>query len=332
MLLIYVLAGPCLFSQEVKEDELLFMFYNVENLFDTSDDSLQGDDEFLPEGSRRWNTARYNRKINSVYKVIAAAGGSKPPAFIALCETENRRVLEDLLNDTYLVKFNYGIIHADSPDSRGIDVCMLFDRDVACLIDYSLLIPPTEPGVSFTSRGILRSRLKVGNDTLVFFINHWPSRRGGVLAGEELRISLAGLLASKCDSILNEPNSRAAIIIAGDFNCEPDENPLSDGQAELVNLAGLLPRNAQLSYRYQGRWEMIDQVIVSRSMLGNETGFSTRSEFFRVFAPEFLFQSDPNYPGKSPWPTYRGYGYSGGFSDHLPLLLLLKRTAHRQPD
>ena len=43
--------------------------YNVENLFDTYDDSLTSDEEFLPEGDRYWNTYKYYQKINNIYKV-----------------------------------------------------------------------------------------------------------------------------------------------------------------------------------------------------------------------------------------------------------------------
>jgi hypothetical protein len=112
------------------------MFYNVENLFDIYNDPLTDDDEFLPSGVRRWNYKRYSRKINSVYKTIMAAGEWEPPAVVAFCEIENRKVVEYLVNGTYLSKYNYRIIHEDSPDERGIDVCLIYRQGMFFIPDY----------------------------------------------------------------------------------------------------------------------------------------------------------------------------------------------------
>jgi hypothetical protein len=76
------------------------MFYNVENFFDIYDDSLTDDNGFLPDGVMRWNSVRYEKKTNSLYKTIIAAGEWEPPAVIAFCEIEKRKVLENLIYDT----------------------------------------------------------------------------------------------------------------------------------------------------------------------------------------------------------------------------------------
>ena len=73
-----------------------------------------------------------------------------------------------------------------------------------------------------------------------------------------------------------------------------------------------------------GTWEMIDQVIVSESLIHRKKGLYTDKDLFRVFKPDFLLTKDPKYPGLTPLSTYRGYRYQGGFSDHLPVLLDLK--------
>ena len=79
-------------------------------------DTLKDDNDFLPGGLMRWNITRYNKKINSLYKTIVAAGEWNPPAVVAFCEVENRKVLEDIVYGTYLSKYNYSIIHEESPD------------------------------------------------------------------------------------------------------------------------------------------------------------------------------------------------------------------------
>jgi predicted extracellular nuclease len=314
------------YSQEAAKPPVRLMFYNVENLFDTSNDTLTEDDEFLPLGLRRWNSRRYYSKISSVFKAIVAAGEWHPPAIIGLCEVENRKVLEDLVYGTNLSRYNYGIVHKDSPDPRGIDVCLIYLKDVATIVSYRYLVPADAGSDKFETRSVLYAKFLITDDTLHLFVNHWPSRRGGVLAGEDQRLSIARMVKSKADSIASASDGKAAIIIMGDFNSTPDDNVLNQlsgtysSGLPMVNLAADIPSQTG-SYRYMGTWEMIDQVIVSEMLVKNEGGLLKEPALFKVFRPSFLLMNDPVYPGLSPFPTYRGYRYQGGFSDHLPVLL-----------
>jgi hypothetical protein len=326
-LLLNFLFAAELFSQESGPDNIRLMFYNTENLFDTVNDTLKEDDEFLPEGSRRWNLKRYNSKINALYKTIVAAGGWKPPAVVAMCEIEKRAVLEDLVYNTFLMKFNYGIVHEESPDPRGIDVCMIYDRNVISLLDYCYWIPKNESGGKFSSRSILYARLLIRSDTLHLIVNHWPSRRGGVLAGEGTRMNLAKLIMEKADSINRCYKYPAKIIIMGDFNCTPDDQEVSPFTDTIENFNGFVNFSekpavrGEGTYRYMGTWEMIDQVFVSASLLKGRQGLFSDEAKLKVFKPDFLLKRDRVYPGFSPFSTYRGYKYQAGFSDHLPVLL-----------
>lgn len=304
------------------------MFYNVENLFDTFNDSLTDDDEFLPGGLMRWNQARYNKKINSVYKVIVAAGGWNPPAIIGLCEIENRKVLEDLVYGTMLSKYSYGIIHNDSPDPRGIDVCMIFRKDLVHVIEYRSWIPEYIDKAEFHSRSILYAKCAISDDTIHIILNHWPSRRGGVLAGEPLRKEISDMIRNAVDSIGGSSPVAAKIIILGDFNCSPDDpviqglvNPEHSKSPDLVNLAERTKSDNSGTYRYLGAWETLDQIIVSSELLKCKKGLFTDRNNFRIFMPDFLLKSESKYPGLAPFSTYKGYRYQGGFSDHLPVLL-----------
>jgi hypothetical protein len=302
-----------------ESQRLRIMFYNVENFFDVTDDSLKEDNEFLPNGLMRWNSNRYYKKQNSLYKTIIAAGEWNPPAIIAFCEVEHRQILEDLCYKSYLTKFHYDIIHEESPDRRGIDVCLIFRKDLVKLIHYEYLIPNN--GQFFTSRSVLYSEFGIGDDTIHLFVNHWPSRRGGILAGDEIRHNIASMIRVKVDSITGRCRN-SKIIITGDLNCSPDDEIIREFLAsDLINLSDSLNSKGIGSYRYAGNWEMIDQAIVSRSLLSPMNGISTKPGFLRVFKPDFLLQKDSKYPGLSPFPTYRGYKYAGGYSDHLPILL-----------
>jgi hypothetical protein len=278
----------------------------------------------------RWNKSRYTQKVNSVYKVITAAGEWDPPAIIGLCEIEKRKILEDLTTLTYLSKFKYEIIHKESPDSRGIDVCLIFRKDLSDLLYYRYLIPADYNAETFATRSILYSKWLIKGDTIHLFLNHWPSRRGGVLAGEPRRESIARMLRIKTDSIFDAQNGEAKIIIAGDFNCSPadnevsvltEENSIGKSSGKFVNLTADLSRKGSGTYRYQGTWEMIDQIMVSETLLNSMKGICTSHDGLKIFKPEFLLVKDPRYPGYTPFSTYSGYRYQGGFSDHLPLII-----------
>lgn len=325
IVLVYFTIPDELLCQKPESEHLRLMSYNVENLFDIKNDSLTKDDDFLPDGVMRWNYSRYTKKLNSVYKTIVSAGEWSIPDIIAFCEVENRRVLQDLLFKTYLSKYEFGIVHDESPDLRGIDVCCIYNKKSVELIDYRYLIPD---GIKeFHSRSVLYARFMANTDTLHLFVNHWPSRRGGSLAAEDMRISIARMVHEVCDSVFRVTSGRAKIIICGDLNSSPGDIEIetllrSDfSYSGLINLSEKLAAKGEGSYRYKGMWEMIDQVIVSGSLINNKSGWGTESNYFRIFKPGFLLEKDPLYPGFSPFSTYRGYKYNGGFSDHLPVLL-----------
>jgi hypothetical protein len=323
------------FPQNSDSLSLRLMFYNVENLFDIYDDIHRDDNDFMPDGLMRWNLTRYKKKVNSVYQTIVASGDWNTPAIIGFCEVENRSVLEDLIMGTYLAKYNFGIIHEESPDIRGIDVCLIYRKDLVRFLKYQYLIPSDIKREDYSTRSVLYSKFMIFEDTVHLFVNHWPSRRGGVLAGEEFRKSISEMIREKTDSISEKANGKAKVIIAGDFNCTPDDQEIltltmsditraNSKNNPLINLSEHLAGNGIGSYRFRGTWEMLDQVIVTEYLVNCEKGIYTREDFFRIFKPDFLLRKDPGYPGYSPFPTYLGYRYLGGFSDHLPVLLDLK--------
>jgi predicted extracellular nuclease len=317
------------FSQTQDLNTLRLMFYNVENLFDINDDTLKNDNDFLPSGVLRWNYKRYNTKINSLYKTIVMAGDWAPPEIVAMCEVENRKVLEDLIYGTYLSKFKYRIVHEESPDQRGIDVCLIYRSDLLSLITYEYWMPEGIKEEDFTTRKVLYFRFAFKHDTIHLVVNHWPSRRGGVLAGEGMRLDIAKMVREKIDSITRSSESVSKVIILGDFNSTPDDQEIkiltSDPQpsGHLINISEKPAEVGNGTYRYQGTWEMIDQVLVSESLLRSKEGLYTEAAWFSILKTDFLLMKDPKYPGFTPYATYRGYRYQGGFSDHLPVLLKL---------
>ncbi len=308
------------------------MFYNVENLFDTFDDPSTNDEEFLPTGERHWTEYRLSDKLEKIAKVIMAVGGWEAPEVIGLCEVENREILEKLLSYTSLKTIPYKIIHKQSPDRRGIDVALLFRSDAIEPIKYEYLEVSDSNNVDFKTRDILFfSGVVRGIDTLHFFVNHWPSRYGGLMETVEKRALAARVLKSKIDQLQKE-NSRAKIIIMGDLNDEPEDQSLlevlnsknnTDSVIDnaLYNLSAQFMKSNQGTHKYQSQWSVFDHIIVSGELLSSPKGIYSKVKDAHVYEAPFLLMKDKTYGGYKPHRTYIGYKYNGGFSDHLPVFL-----------
>ncbi len=311
------------------------IFYNVENLFDTVNEPGKNDEAFTPSGERRWNWYRLNNKLNNLYKAIVAAGEWEIPAVIGVCEVENRLVLEMLISKTGFSGSGYSIIHRNSADSRGIDVAILYRPEYFRLLDtlYESISFPFDSLA--TTRDILYVKGIAGiSDTLHIFVNHWPSRWGGQASSEPYRNYTAFVLRSLTDSIFSE-NPNASIIIMGDFNDEPEDVSLKkflgagfeydDPEAgNLYNISHSDNRNRQGSLKFQGEWFLFDQFIVSGSLLDGTAGLQTCARSVKVYVNRFLLVQDKIWFGYKPFRSYEGYRYTGGYSDHLPVIMDLR--------
>jgi predicted extracellular nuclease len=324
------------FSQAIPGEDrgdLRIMFYNVENLFDTTDDPSAQDDEFLPEGERHWTPMRYWNKINHLYKVVVALGGWRPPEIIGLCEVENRGVLEDLLKKTPLARYNYRIVHQDSPDERGIDVALLFLNEYLTVLS-TRYIPVTIAGEpEWKTRDILYlAGMTAPGDTLHLFVNHWPSRSGGQLETEHYRLEAARILRQEIERIFaDHPESN--VIVMGDFNDNPGDQSIQDVLGVEREMSPVrhemlynLSRNQEDqkvagSYKYQMSWDLMDQIIVSGKLLCEDEDLYVKRDGFRIFSPDFLLEEDKTNMGVKPFRTYSGFRYQNGFSDHLPVFI-----------
>jgi predicted extracellular nuclease len=310
----------------VAGQEFSVMFYNAENLFDTVDDTTRNDEEFLPGGDRRWTSGRYHKKISALSRAIAAAGEWELPALVGLCEVENEQVVSDLAFGDLLSAGRYGVVHRDSPDLRGIDVALLFRQDYFRIAEVRSWVPPRPGDHPFLSRNLLYAKAVMAHDTLHVIVCHFPSRRGGVLATQGAREEMARLLRAKTDSLLSVA-ADAAIIVMGDFNAGPDDEIMKSltFRGLMVNVSDRLVSGEQGTYRYQGQWEVIDQILISSSMALGSGPFRADPESVRVPDASFLLADDPDYPGKKPFATYAGFRWAGGYSDHLPVVITVSR-------
>lgn len=333
--LFFVIIGLCFsssFLHAQEESFVKFCFYNVENLFDTYDDSLTQDEEFLPEGDKSWSKARYYNKIDQIARTLTGIGGWKLPGIVGLCEIENIDVLYDLCEHRLLKASGYEIIHEDSPDRRGIDVALLYIPSKIEVIHSQWI------GISFPfdstilTRDILYVKGLIGHsDTLHIFINHWPSRWGGIESSMPKRLHVARILKHFSDSIL-QAGFDQHILIAGDMNDTPGDSSIlnvlgaseqvGDHPAELYNLMTLTDLEGPGgTLKYRADWDIFDQIIVSGSLLNSTEGLFV--EEADIYCPEYLLIEDEKYMGMKPYRTYLGPSYLGGFSDHLPVSTII---------
>ena len=305
------------------------MEYNVENLFDTRHDTLKHDDEYLPGGLRGWNYERYSQKLAHIAQVVVGVGEWTPPALIALCEIENGHCLNDLTRYSQLRQLNYKIVHYESDDARGVDVALLYQAHRFRPI-HSRPIRFVLPSGK-TTRDILYACGALPNgDTLHLFVNHFPSRLGGELESEPNRLFVAAQLRAAVDSV-QAVDADALIMIMGDFNDYPDNrsmlevlgaqpvagDSLPDGQ--LYNLTYALHQSGAIgSYRHDGQWGMLDQIVVSGALLNGSKATQIAADAAQVFAPDWLLEPDKPL-GTKPFRTYVGMRFNGGYSDHLPV-------------
>ncbi len=331
-LLILLLCTSPLSGQNKEAEDFRVVFYNTENLFDLFDDPLTNDEEFTPAGKNHWTLSKLDGKVMMVYRAIISASGGRYPDIIGLAEIENLWILEYLIRKTPLKEGNYGIVHKESPDPRGIDVALLYRKETIVPVDYTFIPVHGSGKRPFFSRDILHFKAKLGKETFNFFVNHWPSRSGGYLETQGKRNIAAGIARRALDSILKAaPESR--FVLMGDFNATPDEasltkilgaslQPDNNPSSLLVNLSGSWLNKRIGTIRTKGKWEIFDQFICSANLLyGN--GLLISPSLTSICTADILLEEDKRYLGKKPFRTYLGPVYHGGVSDHLPIATVL---------
>lgn len=332
VLVIVFLITSCSSKKYKSKRNLTVAFYNVENLFDLVDEPGKSDEEFTPESDKKWTADRYQKKLDTLSRVLSSINKNELPEIIGLCEVENKKVLVDLVQTKNLTPGKYKIVHYESPDFRGIDCALIYrPNEFEVIKSFPIKINFKEEPNYFT-RDILYVKGRTRNrEILHVFVNHWPSRIGGTEKTEPKRIEVAGILKSKIDSIQNKNNSDK-IIVLGDMNDEPSNTSLASVlQAKspdkentgLVNLMYPTHKKGEGSYSYQGNWNMLDNIIVSANLLDNK-GFQCIDKSGFVHRKEWM-EFKNNRGEISPSRTYGGPNYYGGLSDHFPVYFNLQR-------
>ena len=329
LLLIVTVSG---LTQESKNRLFSVAFYNLENLFDTIHDYGKNDHEYLPSGAKAWNTEKYLAKLTNLSQVLGEIARDKTPqgpAVIGVAEVENYRVLEDLVRHPAIASVNYGIIHYEGPDRRGIDCALLYDPQ-QFTVTSSTLSPYIylNNDTTHKTRGFLIVRGELAGEDVCFIVNHWPSRGAEASA----RIHAANQVTVLKDSLMKE-NKKLKLIVMGDMN----DDPMDESMAVALQ-AKKYPKEVKKhdfynpwwevledkgigTLLYRGKWNLFDQIVVSKKLLKKK---KLRYDSCEVFMREYLFQQEGKYKG-SPFRTHGGNVWINGYSDHLPTVIYLRK-------
>ena len=303
------------------------MEYNVENLFDCRHDSLKQDYEFLPDSPKGWSMNRYQDKLNKIAKVILAASHEQVPDLVGLCEVENEYCLDGLTQYSPLRDAGYRYIMTNSPDERGVDVALLYQPATFSHISTQCIGIPYKEIKRRPTRDILHVTGRVvSGDTLDVFVCHMPSRSGGEVKSEPYRLFTARFLKEAADSVMGV-RQNPHVVIMGDFNDYPSNRSLTEvlgavkpgKKVKKYTLYNLMDGKEGGTYRYRGEWGTLDQMIVNGMMLQKKSRIRTSYNDAQILTFPFLLEEDDRYGGDTPFRTYFGKKYHGGYSDHLPV-------------
>jgi predicted extracellular nuclease len=311
-----------------RKENYTIAFYNLENMFDTVDDPDTNDDDFLPTAPRKWTIERYHKKLLKLNHTIAQIGLGKSkalPILIGIAEVENEMVVKDLLGKQYLADENYSYVHYDSPDERGIDVALLYKKEFFEVLDsrpIALMLYDAAGRRDYT-RDVLYIKGKLLGEIVYVLVNHWPSRRKGENATDEKRMKASQLVLDTVAEI-RAKDKKAKIIIMGDFNDGPTNRSVSQFKYfDFYNPMLELQMERQGSLVHYNTKYLFDQVIVStnfRRKWQKGMVFDSAS----VYDEEFLKVWRGRDKGK-PFRTYQGIKYRGGYSDHFPVYIHIKK-------
>lgn len=317
------------------------VFYNLENLFDTINDPETNDDEFLPDGARKWNTAKYHKKLQNMERVLfdIAKVNQAFPTVIGVSEVENRTVLQDLASQPNLAKGNYRIVHYDSPDARGID-CAFFYRPDQFKLEGSEAIKFVMPGrPDFRTRDFVTMWGTIDDEPFFFLVTHWPSRLGGKEQSAALRMCAAEQCMHIADSV-RAANPATKVVIMGDLNDDATDESVVEGlhcaskmkefkdktDKRMFNPFIEMLKAGHGTLAYQDKWNLFDNIIVSENLATGSTGELTiqraeNSKFYGyIFRQPYMIQKEGQYKGY-PLRTFVGTNFQNGYADHLPVYI-----------
>lgn len=340
------------FHRSIPVDSIKFLEHE-EYKGEWSDGALKGkkvvrnqvlNDDFTPNSSKNYTQKIYQQKLDNMSKVVSELGSKytkSAPVIVGMVEIENRQVIQDLISQPALARYNYGIVHFNSYDPRGIDTGLIYQKGrfkVTNAVKKELKIYNEEGRREYT-RDLLVVTGELDGDKMAFFVNHWPSRRGGEAVSLPKRNAAAALLKKQMDSV-KALDANFRLIAMGDFNDDPISSSLKNylkATGDINKVTEEVPyynpmynmfRNGVATLAYQDAPNLFDQMIYSGNLINREdnkplehyTVYKTE-----VFAPDYLITKEGSFKGY-PFRSWAGDTFTGGYSDHFPVFTILQKA------
>ena len=299
-------------------------------------------DDFTPKSNKNYTYNIYQQKLKNIAQVISEIGfkyTKTAPAVVGLVEVENRQVVEALTQQDALKKYDYGVVHYNSFDARGIDVALIYQKKRFTVTNSykKELVLFREDGKREYTRDLLVVSGILDGEKVAFFVNHWPSRRGGEAVSMPKRNAAAALLKQEMDA-LREKNPNIKLIAMGDFNDDPispsfknhlkavgDEKELNE-EYPYFNPMYKMYKKGVASLAYRDAPNLFDQIIYSKNLVSNSSAEEYTVYRTEVYAPAYLINKQGNYKGY-PFRSWDGDKFTGGYSDHFPVFTILQKEA-----
>ncbi len=328
------------FSQEKKFQIRTIAFYNLENLFDTINDPEKLDERSPIMEMKAKNRAKaYWNKIDNMAKVLSEIGLEKAktsPAIIGVAEIENRSVLEDLIKNKRLKTKHYGIIHYDSPDARGIDVALLYQKRYFKPIShktYELKLYDNNTGKRYYTRDQLLVTGMLDDEIIHIIVNHWPSRRGGEQKSRPSREKAAALNKKIIEELKDEyPNPK--VIIMGDLNDDPINTSVKKilvakskksavKNGDIYNPMADMFRRGLSTLGYRDNINLFDQILLTSPLITTKKDYTTYKLYkANIFNPRYVTNKLGRYKGY-PFRSWSSGKFTNGYSDHYAVYIYL---------
>ena len=299
-------------------------------------------DDFTPKSNKNYTYNIYQQKLKNIAQVISEIGSKytkTAPAVVGLVEVENRQVVETLTQQDALKKYDYGVVHYNSFDARGIDVALIYQKKRFTVTNSykKELVLFREDGKREYTRDLLVVSGILDGEKVAFFVNHWPSRRGGEAVSMPKRNAAAALLKQEMDA-LREKNPNIKLIAMGDFNDDPispsfknhlkavgDEKELNE-EYPYFNPMYKMYKKGVASLAYRDAPNLFDQIIYSKNLVSGSSAEEYTVYRTEVYAPAYLINKQGNYKGY-PFRSWDGDKFTGGYSDHFPVFTILQKEA-----
>jgi len=314
------------------------MFYNLENLYDTVDDSYRYDDQFTPMGDKRWTRDKYLKKLSNLSEIFSSVASAHNgfPVVAGVSEVENLKVLKDLVSQKRMSGAHYKCVHFESNDVRGVEVGLLYRPDKFTLMGCEPLKLVLRSGREYIGRDILAAWGALDGEMFAFYVCHFLSRRAGVASSAGFRRAGAETARDHAAELRRQyPDIK--VVILGDMNDNPSDESLSSllkahksqfnvPEGEYYNPFWLLADEGKGTSIHNHRWMLYDQIIVSHNLLPAWPGLKgfrvvhvDKTHYGEIFRRNFMLRKG------APRRSYYGNTFDNGYSDHLPVLIKLDK-------